>query len=517
MQGHAFLCLMCTWLACVNGLQISIIMQGSDYINVSLVPDFDVNQFDLGDVFLSPCREGSFSNDRSGVCRPCSTCGTEQFVKTPCLTVQDSQCANCTTCGPREMERCQCGNTTSDCYLGDRICTPLLSVSVNITFIMTAGAPLNSLLQRFLVEGMNTGFVLYLSRYLDEPYENIQLLVCAPRPVLQYVVTYVILDVYKPSTLALIRDLSDDVVQSGLSSTFGTRSNTFVTRRRLLASSISLLASDTVASCVLSDTSCPQFFTMLNTTAGCGDNMCVALPCPAGFTGDFGQCTPCPNATFKESSGSAACTPCPAGFTSNEGSVSIGECRYLPTPAQTTTAGPQQSITGPPLVSTRVNAQGLSSTPPPSTTAANSSPSITPLRASTSSPGSTSTSTLPAPLPPTASSAATSTPVPPPVPSPPVPSPPIPPPPGPPPGPPGPPSGGGNQYTTIVHREKIIIEEGVNWPSLALSVLIVSGWAFGAYRLWQGIAEQRPADAWYMPIPTEPPSRPILRYDVTVT
>lgn len=60
-------------------LQIAIIMQGSNYINVSVVPDFGVNQFDLSDMYLSPCRAGKFSNDHSGVCRDCRVCGSQQY------------------------------------------------------------------------------------------------------------------------------------------------------------------------------------------------------------------------------------------------------------------------------------------------------------------------------------------------------------------------------------------------------------------------------------------------------
>ena len=80
MARRALLWLAWGRLAWASTLQIAIIMQGSDFINVSVVPTFQVNQFDLGDVFLSPCRAGTFSADHSGVCHDCSTCGQEQFA-----------------------------------------------------------------------------------------------------------------------------------------------------------------------------------------------------------------------------------------------------------------------------------------------------------------------------------------------------------------------------------------------------------------------------------------------------
>lgn len=360
-------------------LQISLIMQGSDFINVSLVPSLSVNQFDLGDVFLSPCREGSYSADHSGVCYDCSVCVVNQYLSLQCLTYQNSICTNCTECGQREIEICPCGNVTASCYIGNRICAPLAALSVNITFELAVGSQLSTLQQRFLQEAMATGFVLFLSSYFQLDTDQILLLSITPVTPLLYLVTYILNDLYLPSTQSLVASFTEGVVQLGLSNTFGQQSNTFATRRRLLAAtSIPVLAQNVQASCAALS-QCPQFYQLESSSGSC-TSMCVALPCPAGYTGDFGLCSLCPNATFKDTTGNASCTRCPTGFTSDMGSIDVGMCEVIPTtqPAGTflsqTSTSAGSTSTPPSPVSSSTTSQGAgphgtSSSLPPSTSA----------------------------------------------------------------------------------------------------------------------------------------------------
>ena len=67
-------------------LQIAIVMQGSDFINVTIVPNMDVRQYDLGDVFLSPCPSNTFSPGHEGVCRDCTACTSYQYDSLPCVS-----------------------------------------------------------------------------------------------------------------------------------------------------------------------------------------------------------------------------------------------------------------------------------------------------------------------------------------------------------------------------------------------------------------------------------------------
>lgn len=316
-------------------------MQGSDFINVSIVPLFDVNQFDLGDVFISPCRAGTYNDIKNSFCKDCSVCTYYQFEKESCIAVRNRICLNCTICTEREQELCQCSSRTPDCVTGDRVCQPLPPTSANITFDLTVSVSLSPLKERFLQEGMRTGFVLFLSEYLQHNPESIMLVTLTKVTTKIYLATYIVNDVYSLFTKNQVQTLSQAVVQTGLTGTFGVQSNTFATvsqqRRRLLqqqGNAIVLSASNVSAQCVPEGT-CGRFFTMSNPETPC-NSTCISLPCPPGYTGLYGFCDICPNATFKSSLGSEACTGCPLGMFSNQGSFSLEECWSVPT---TTTAG----------------------------------------------------------------------------------------------------------------------------------------------------------------------------------
>lgn len=342
--------LLLLWLPVAHSeLQIAILMQGSDFINISVVPFFDVNQFDLGDVFISPCRSGTYNEARNSFCKDCSVCTSYQYERETCIAVRNRVCLNCTICSDREQELCQCSQRTAECITGDRVCIPLPPTSANITFDLRVSAPLSALKQRFMVEGLHTGFVLFLSDYLQHTPDDIMLITFLKVEPKMYLVTYIVDNVYSLFTKKQVQLISKDIVQIGLTSTFGVQSNTFGTvteqrRRRLLQQPapnvIQLSVSDVTAQCV-SKGDCQRFFAMTNPQAPC-DSECVSLPCPPGFTGFYGLCELCPNATYKALDGNESCTQCPLGAFSNQGSVVLEECWFAPT---TTTQGPTTTTT----------------------------------------------------------------------------------------------------------------------------------------------------------------------------
>ena len=356
-------------------IKIAILMQGSDFINISVVPLFDVNQFDLGDVFISPCRAGTYNEARDSFCKDCSVCTSYQYERETCITVRNRVCLNCTLCTEREQELCQCSQRTADCVTGDRVCLPLPPTSANITFDLGVSAPLSALKQRFMVEGLHTGFVLFLSDYLQHSPDDIVLTTFIKVEPKMYFVTFIVNNVYSLFTKKQVQLISKETVQIGLTSTFGVQSNTFGTvteqrRRRLLqqqqpSSSVILLSvSDVTAQC-LSQGGCSRFFAMTNPQSPC-DSDCVSVPCPPGFTGFYGLCELCPNATYKTLEGNESCTQCPLGSFSNQGSVALEDCWFPPT---TTTQGPTTSThTAAPTTTPPLPVSGLTTVVVPKST-----------------------------------------------------------------------------------------------------------------------------------------------------
>jgi len=450
---------------------------------------------DLGDVYLSPCRAGAFSADHGGVCHECSVCGEEQYQTADCLSYQDRACGNCTACTEREAEICSCGNMSDVCYIGDRVCHPLPSMNVTLSFNVNADKALNVMQQRFLEQSMATGFVLYLGSLLQQPLDNIEV-----RPVVSlsrsmFRVTYLLSDVYRLAALATLGSWSDNLIQNGLAATFGQGSNTFATRRRrLLVDTPFLMASGSGVSC-LPATTCGQFFlTTLTVSGSCTVATCTALPCPVGYTGDFGLCTPCPNATYKAVNGSDPCLACPSGFTSDAMATSQGQCRPLEAPVTTIArSGVSQASTSRPVGSSSGPHAPVTSSQPPPVPA----PPSTPVPAPTSPGPPPPAPTSPGPPPPAPTSPGPPPPVPmstgpspgltsplPPIPAPtspgqpmPVPTSPPPSPPAPPPPPPPPAQGGGETYI-VTHNERSIMinyQESDSWAMAIMGAVFVCG------------------------------------------
>lgn len=331
-------------------IKVAILMQGSDFINVSVVPAYDVNQFDLGDVFISPCRAGTYNEARDSFCKDCSVCTDYQYEKADCIPTRNRICANCTVCTKSEQEICACRQLNGDCVTGNAVCLPLPATTANVTFDMTVSMQLNGLKERFLQEGLRTGFVLFLADYLAHDPEEIVFMYMRKTSAVTYTAGFVVNNVYSLFTKKRVELLTQDVVQTGLTNTFGVQSNTFSTvssqrRRRLLQQVITLNAGNVETACVLQG-ACGRFFTMSNPETPC-ESTCVSLPCPPGYTGLYGICEMCPNATYKDVEGNGTCTQCPGAATSDQGSTSLSQC-WVPTtqgPTTTTTTSVRVSTT----------------------------------------------------------------------------------------------------------------------------------------------------------------------------
>lgn len=356
-------------------IRIAILMQGSDFINVSVVPSFDVNQFDLGDVFISPCRGGTYNEARDSYCKDCSVCTADQYQHEDCIATHNRVCLNCTVCTEREQQVCACRQLSADCVAGNRVCFPLPPTTANITFDLTVSAQLSALKERFLQEGLRTGFVLFLSEYLGHTPDDITFLSMSKLSTRVYTTTFIITNLYSLFSKSRVAELDQSVVQSGLTSTFGVQSNTFSTvsqqRRRLLQAStgaVEINAKNVVSACVIEGVDvCGRFFYVVTSDVKCSSE-CAPLPCPPGYTGFQGVCELCPNATYKPVEGNDTCTACPPGAVSNEGSTDAAQC-WVPTTTpkyvSTSSASPGSS-SGLVFIGTTPAAGGVTRVPPAS-------------------------------------------------------------------------------------------------------------------------------------------------------
>lgn len=330
----------CASIGVCGELKVAILMQGSDFINITVVPLFDVDQFDLGDVFISPCRAGTYNEARDSYCKDCTVCSSNQYEREECVSVRNRVCANCTTCTEREQQVCDCRQRSPECVTGDRVCLPLPPTSATISFNLTVNTQLSPLKERFLQEGLRTGFVLFLGEHLRHSSDSISFMYLSKRGPRHYFTAFTVDDMYSLYTKRQVEQITQAVVQYGLTNTFGIQSNTFSTvsnqrRRRLLQQQpgpIELNVEGVDSQCNI-EGDCPRFFAMSHPETPC-ESDCKSIPCPPGYTGFYGLCELCPNATYKETHGNDSCTACPAGFLSERGAMNSSQC----TPPYTTPA-----------------------------------------------------------------------------------------------------------------------------------------------------------------------------------
>ena len=122
--------------------------------------------------------------------------------------------------------------------------------------------------------------------------------------------------------------------------------------------------------------------------------ICKSAPsCPAGQTGAPGSCTNCVEGTYKDVTGSDACTACPSGSTSPTGSDAVEDCVPAPTTTTTTPAPTTTTTTPAPTTTTTTpSPTTTTTTPAPTTTTTTPTPTTT-----TTTPTPTTTTTTPSP------------------------------------------------------------------------------------------------------------------------
>lgn len=272
--------------------------------------------------------------------RGCTRCvGAEVYEKSPCVSTQDTACASCTVCRERQVQACDCGVINSACYTGDRVCYDLVPVAMNLTVVLRSQARLSASQQALVSIGMQTGYIEWLN--FTFVVGGIQFNSMVPTPNQTYTVSYTLTDVYDRYTIERLIAGDAALFTLGVTYTFGGGT---LSRRRLLAATqdprayvADLVTAVGAGSTCQATGSCPRFFNNTPQDANACDNVCVPLPCPPGYTGDFGLCTLCPNATYKAVAGNDTCTRCPDGFTSPQGITNGSECVWDPYWALTST------------------------------------------------------------------------------------------------------------------------------------------------------------------------------------
>lgn len=290
-----------------SSLGVNVIVVGVDFLQFpKLMSDYDLETWYFDpQVIASPCNPGTFSDDYSGVCRPCNHCRDKEYVTETCSTTTNSICSNCTVCTEHQVEECACNIVTPTCYTGNRVCYTVLPLSIFINVTFTTSTPLdhNQLIE--ITDKMQTGYVQWLQDVVGAPNATFDALL--PLGGNEYVVYFTLPELYQQNIIQVVRTGGPEYFLQGF---------TYIGlgRRRLLGTFPSFVVTEVGTSCIIL-TQCPIFFALKIGVIPC-TNQCLPTPCPPGFTGDFGLCTPCPANTFKSTYGNATCTNCPPAYTS---------------------------------------------------------------------------------------------------------------------------------------------------------------------------------------------------------
>ena len=412
-------------------LDVTLIITDTDGVNPLALPENVTLTLQYDDTLLDVqiCPYGTFSDDHSGVCRMCSPCVGDTYVRTVCEPWSDTGCAACQQCLKNEKEICACGVVSGGCYIGDRVCLPVAATTMHLNITLVSPKALTKNQVTFVESGLRTGYVEWLQlTYLEDNVFFDGMIQVGP---LTYLAYFTIASIYSQDTVARINSATQADLQRGVLYTF---SGGGLRRRRLLgagrqlmsARAESQLLSAAMESNMLQQAverqlpgpgrqllSGPQQLTLpgpgrkllavspvdvggFTTTCAaldpgsCGtfrlavqyancSSECVNLPCPVGYTGDFGTCTLCAVNTYKDVAGNATCTRCPAQHTSGQGSVSVLDCLSTTTRAVAITTSGQAETT--PLVAVSTSRAAVtsavvvtSSTPSPVTTPAPAPP-----------------------------------------------------------------------------------------------------------------------------------------------
>lgn len=344
---------------------------------------------DNGDVDASPCPDRTYSNDTSGICKPCSTCRLGTFERYMCEPWQDTGCLQCDVCGPFDIIKCECNVILGECWSGDRVCIKTIPVTLMAGIPFMLGGDLTPEQTTWAESRLSTYMVSWIkSTFVHDQVEYISLVHVGSS---YYVANYILYNVQNQTTKNTFMYGNPTLFNQGLNYAFT------ATRRRLLLAAAAA-ATGTVNATIhnrellqYSQLSPPpltnrsaviawfeqqaliwfqqhqgtliiggkhrlllQFnpFNVIgvtnatppsscvpsgNTTCNpileddvCG--VCYPKPCPPGYApiGLRFECTECPVNTYKNTTGNASCTPCPPFSMSRPRSISIDQCIICP-------------------------------------------------------------------------------------------------------------------------------------------------------------------------------------------
>lgn len=402
---------------------------GLDPLAVSLAQYRSLSQMDNSDLLVTPCAPGTFSPEHRGVCGPCTRCNVTQYALPRCVPYADAVCNDCDVCSDRQYEYCPCSpELTAQCYLGNRICLPLTPTTLRLTLLLQSEKPLSVFQIQLIQAGVTTGYLEWLLVTFGITDAYLETFTTITRS--HFSALFVFPELYNNTLVGLIKNGTIDFYEKGMIYTFGN-----FQRRRLLTYSSSLVRIVSAFSDCINNQTCQSNPYLQYDGSNC-TGQCLPLPCPPGYTGDFGICSPCANATYKAAQGNATCSPCPQNYSSPMGSNSSANCFYfgpplttpatstavdttLPTPTATTSAaGPTVAPNATNASASNPGASLIPSTPP--LTIPKTSTAITTTTTTTNAPTPTlapSTVATNAAVTPTATSAAAIAPTPTPVPS----------------------------------------------------------------------------------------------------
>lgn len=372
-----FRCLFFSVLVCggyCQRLQIDLSIDDGYFLNMTNMPSFYevMDWVDNGNVYPFPCPEQTYSEDTSGVCKPCRVCLPGTFVRQSCRPWRNTVCVQCQTCNPDDIVRCECNQINTDqCLTGNRLCIPTVPVTLTIALPFKTQYQLSATEFSWCEVRLQTRMIDWLKSTFKHP--QIQYVSMIQIQPIIYVANYVLVDVKNNTLVKTFLNRNPDLFYSGFVYAF----DETVRRRNLFGIqyfSKTAIITESLASLPLSDpialnqlfeksardwlTANPSILDMNVISApeallgdkvdsiivGCYNNAscppyyqnlcneCVPSPCPPGTSasGIYFQCELCPNNTYKNFTGDAECTACPATSFSQVGSVRLSDCIFCP-------------------------------------------------------------------------------------------------------------------------------------------------------------------------------------------
>jgi len=327
------------WLAGCRGADASVVkylevvvnLQGASILDPLLLPSVYANslsQMDNSDVSVKLCPDETFSPDHGGVCGPCDTCHTEQYIAAQCLPWQNRVCSNCTVCGLHEVELCSCDLIDARCFTGDRICVKLVPAALNLTVYMrSVNKELTSIQKSFITSGLQIWYVDWLKSTFD--IESASFASFEYRGNYTYAAIFHVFGVYDSATLTHLQAGIPSQFQEGFTYSFGLH-------RRVFSPLTDVYVNGAGTECALPENTCSNMTVFTLSDDSCRA-VCMPDPCPAGYYGMYGKCFPCLEGTYKSNVTDGNCTLCPENMTSPVGSSSLWQCFVPTTTAPVTT------------------------------------------------------------------------------------------------------------------------------------------------------------------------------------